>query len=189
MEGWRLGIKPYRGRCEQACWSCAPLVWKNRAKRLVPRRTNCAVFQTKSLFSAVSDSFYLGGSCFVAANEKSHVAASQQHSYLIYQWKLWGNGESLLESSSVKQPGRLCAFFVQHKLQEKKRKKDAQQYILGTQVYQTMQDLAAGVTNAGRTPLHLPQSLLPWVPLSKTDSFWTTLGLLDIKADRLLPFV
>lgn len=42
----------------------------------------------------------------------------------------------------------------------RKKLKDAQQYILCTQIYQTMQDLAAGVTKARRTPLHLPRSLL-----------------------------
>ena len=74
---------------------------ENRGKKVGSSKSQMCCFLDKTNFSAVSDSSYLGGSCFVAANEKSCLASGHQHSYLIYQWKFWGNGESLLESRSA----------------------------------------------------------------------------------------
>lgn len=74
---------------------------ENQGKRVGSSKSQMCRFLDKSNFLAVSDSSFLGGSCFVTVNVKSCLAASQKHSYLICQWKLWRNGEGLLESRSA----------------------------------------------------------------------------------------
>lgn len=74
---------------------------ENQGKRVGSSKSQMYCFLDKRNFLAVSDNSFLGGSCFVTVNVKSCLAASQQHSYLIYQWKFWRNGGSLLESRSA----------------------------------------------------------------------------------------
>lgn len=60
---------------------------ENQGKKVGSSKSQMYCFLDKSNFLAVSDRSFLGGSCFITVNVKSCLADSQQHSYLIYQWK------------------------------------------------------------------------------------------------------
>lgn len=93
---------PLRQMCMRMLELCSTGL-ENQGQKVGSSKSQMCCLLDKSNFLAVSDSSYLGWSCFIAANEKSFLAASQKYSYLFYQWKLWGNWESLLESRSAVQ--------------------------------------------------------------------------------------
>lgn len=149
----------------------ALVVWKKKQGKKVGSSKSSPTVKT-SIFSAVRDSFYLGGSCSVATNESSCFVASQQHNYLIYQWKLWGNEESLLESRSAILPGRLC-FSSTHQKTWYIFERCTTKYIMHPDLL-NHEDLDAGGTKLCRASLCFQWSLFSWVPLSMSDSSWAT---------------